>query len=90
MVLRRKRRVGTFVAKHHVRVQVGIQILNAIGLHRILERSLALAGGVVGAVSGRVVGSVAVDVHVVVLIVTFEEDGVGNVAAIDGASIEGL
>lgn len=81
-------RARTLIAKDDVRVQVCIEIADAVVAHRVLERSLALARGIIRAVASMVVGAVAVNVHVVVLVVSLEEDGVGDIAAVDGAAAE--
>lgn len=81
-------RVSTLVAKHDIRVQVGIEIADTKVLHSALEGRLALSRGIIGTVASMVVGAVTVNVHVVVLVVALEEDGVGDVAAVDGAPAE--
>lgn len=80
-----KGRRATRVTKHYVRVDVRIQIRDAVLLHRIHERRHALARGVIGAVTSAVVCSIAVDVHVVVLAAVcgaVEEDCTLDVAAV--------
>lgn len=51
------------VAKDHVRVDVGVQIVDAVPGNLVLEGSDVLARGIVGA--GH--GAVAVDIHIIVL-----------------------
>lgn len=46
-VLGCKGRAGTLVAKHDVRVNVGIEVFNAEALNGILECGLPLATGVI-------------------------------------------
>lgn len=85
--LRVETRRSTFVAKHNIGVLVRIQIRDAVRLDGVLEGSLALAAGIVGATAGRVVGAITVNVHVVIVArASLEEDGVGNVGAVRGAS----
>lgn len=69
------------VAKDHVRVDVGVQIVNAVPSNPVLEGSDVLAGGIVGAG----LAAIAVDVHVIVLAaiaLRVQEDGAGDVTAV--------
>jgi hypothetical protein len=68
-------------------MDVRIQVADAIRANCILERRLAIAAGVIRAGAGFVVNAVAVNVHVVVVSrAALEEEGVGDVAAEDGAA----
>lgn len=70
------------VSKHHIGVDVGVQVGDAKPLHVGLEGSLALAGRVVGALAGGVVGAVAVNVHIGVPLGGGDENGTRDVAAV--------
>lgn len=88
--LRAERRAGALVSKDDVRVDVGIEIGNTVHLDGVLEGRLPLATGVVCAAAGRVIGAVAVNVHVVIVAAApLEEDGVGEISAIERAAAEG-
>lgn len=70
-------------------MDVGVQILDAIFFDSVHESSFALATGIIRAGSSRPVGAIAVNVHVVIVArLSLEEDGVGDVAAVDGAAAE--
>lgn len=80
---------AALVAKDHVRMNISIQVWDSKFLHVILESSFALATRVIGAPSRRVVGTITVDVHVIIVSgASLEEDGVGDVAAVAGATAE--
>lgn len=64
-------------------MNIGIEIRNAECSHGILERSLALATGIVGTSASRVVGAITIDVEVVIVARTaLEEDGTGKVTTV--------
>lgn len=62
MILGVEGRIGPLVAKDNVRVDVGIQVRNAVLRDSVDKGSLALTRGIIAAVAARVVGSVAVNV----------------------------
>lgn len=66
-------------------MDMGIQVRDAELRYLVHEGRLPLASGIVGTVACRVIRPVAVNVHVVISIAALEEDGVGQVAAVDGA-----
>jgi hypothetical protein len=70
------------ISKHHIGVDIGVQVGDAELLHVGLEGCLALAGRVVGALAGRVVGSVAVNVHIGVPLGGGDKNGARDVAAV--------
>lgn len=72
------------LVKDHIWVNVGIEVLDAILAHSVLECRGAEARGVIGAVACLVVGTVAVDIHVIIAIGAFEEDGIGNITTENG------
>lgn len=90
MILRVERRRGSLITEDNVRVDIGIQVRNAVLRDSVDKGSLALTRGVIAAVAARVVGSVAVNVQVVILTITLEEDGVGQITTVDGAAAEGI
>lgn len=57
--------------KDDVRVDVGVEVADAVRLHGILERRLSVARRVIGTVTGLVIHAVAVNVHVVIAAVAF-------------------
>jgi hypothetical protein len=68
-----------FVAKHHIRMQIGIQIINT----RVQTRNLALKrrdplpARIIGAFPTRIIGAVTIHIHIGVLpaiAITMEED----------------
>lgn len=81
-------RIVRLRSKHNIGVKVGVQVRNAVARDGVFEGGLALTTGVVGAVSSGVVGAIAVDIHVVILALTLEEYGVGNVTTVAGASVK--
>lgn len=90
MCLRVKGWAVLLVAKDHVRVEVGIEVGDAVLLHIVLEGGLALSAGVIGAFTSRVVGTIAVDVEIVVVAgLALEEDGIRQVSTVDGTAREG-
>ena len=62
MILRVEGRRGSLVAEDDVRMDIGIQVRNAVLRDSVDKGGLALARRIIGTVASRVVGSVAVNV----------------------------
>jgi exonuclease V gamma subunit len=78
-------RIEFGITKHDIRVQIGIEILNAKLAQLVLESSFALPRRVRATVSALIIQTVAVYVHVVILAAvtgTVEVDCPVDVAAV--------
>lgn len=58
---------STLISEDNIRMNVCIEVGNAIGLHGVLEGSFSLTTGVICAATARVIGAIAVNVHVIVV-----------------------
>jgi hypothetical protein len=77
-------------SKDNIGVKVGVQVRDAVARNGVFESGLALTTGVIGAVSSGVVGAIAVNIHVVILALTLEKNGIGNVTTVTGSSVKDI
>lgn len=89
MGLRVERRGAAIVAKDNIRVNISVEVRDAVGLYSVLKSRLSLPTGVVGASAPGSVGTIAVDIHVVVAAIPLQKDDVGNVATVRSTATKG-